>query len=78
MNRIERKIGDVFNYNGSTFKVVEAEFADDICFPCYFDNKKNHHHCHLSEETRGFCGQIKRSDNTNVVFIEQPINTIKQ
>lgn len=59
---MERKIGEIFTYNGKTYQVVKS-FA---CIGCAFKN----HPCLFTKEFAGSCGPHRRSDKTNVVFKE--------
>ena len=59
---MERRVGEVFTYNGKTYQVVES-FA---CIGCAFKN----HPCLFTKEFAGSCGPHRRSDKTNVVFKE--------
>lgn len=60
----ERKIGDVFEYEGRKLKVVEAEIR---CGNCFFHNGRC---CTRINRTTGECKSSKRTDNESVVFIE--------
>lgn len=59
---MERKIGEVFTYNGKTYQVVRSI----VCAHCAFMGKL----CDLIEPSVGSCMPSKRSDKTNVVFKE--------
>lgn len=59
---MERKIGEIFTYNGKTYQVVKS-FA---CIGCAFKN----HPCLFTKEFAGSCGPHRRSDKTDVVFKE--------
>lgn len=59
---MERKVGEVFTYNGKTYQVIES-FA---CIGCAFKNKR----CTLIETSVGHCAPSKRFDKINVVFKE--------
>lgn len=59
---MERKLGEIFTYNGKTYQVVKS-FA---CIGCAFKN----HPCLFTKEFAGSCGPHRRSDKTNVVFKE--------
>ena len=60
----ERKIGEVFEYEGRKLKVVEAEIR---CGNCFFHNGRC---CTRINRTTGECKSSKRSDNESVVFVE--------
>ena len=61
---MERKIGEVFEYEGRKLKVVEAEIR---CGNCFFHNGRC---CTRINRTTGECKSSKRSDNESVVFVE--------
>lgn len=60
---MERKVGEVFTYNGKTYQVVKGFLCNDCAFmkngDCYLDNK-----------LLGPCDYIKRTDKTSVIFKE--------
>lgn len=58
---MERKIGEVFTYNGKTYKVIE----NTLCKNCAFTGKK----CGSLLLVTGECS-TKRSDKTSVAFKE--------
>lgn len=59
----ERKIGDVFDYEGKKLRV--EEFRSD-CVGCFFDGQ-----CSKTiKETTGACGSSIREDGKNVIFVE--------
>lgn len=62
---MERKIGEIFNYNGKKLKVVESK--EDYCNNCYlyYGNV-----CTNSDKIRGKCSKRNRSDNKSVIFVE--------
>lgn len=60
---MERKIGEVFTYNGKTYQVVKGFSCNDCAF------MKNGS-CYLVNELLGPCDYTKRSDKTNVIFKE--------
>ena len=61
----ERKIGEVFDYNGKKLRV--EEFRSD-CVGCFFDGQ-----CSKTiKETTGACGSSIRKDGKNVIFAEVP------
>lgn len=63
---MERKIGEVFTYNGKTYKVVKG----NRCTYCDIGNM-----CILKASIIGPCTPMTRSDKTDVVFKE--INNIE-
>lgn len=63
---MERKIGEVFEYNGVRLKVVENKSTKDVyCVGCFFRES-----CYLHEEVAGECVAEYRFDKTNVKFIK--------
>lgn len=65
---MERKIGEVFEYNGVRLKVVEEYYCDH----CYFRDKHENEGCYRSEHTlvSGQCSEQRREDGKSVQFIE--------
>ena len=59
---MERKIGEVFTYNGKTYQVVQSI----VCSHCAFRGKL----CGLIESSAGNCMTSNRSDKTSVIFKE--------
>lgn len=59
---MERKIGEIFTYNGKMYQVVKS----DICENCAF--RKND--CSILRSRIGLCVSSIRFDKTNVVFKE--------
>lgn len=62
---MERKVGEVFTYNGKTYKVVKS----NMCMDCAFNGKI----CGLLMSFIGNCNNFiadRRTDKTNVVFKE--------
>lgn len=59
---MERKIGEIFTYNGKTYQVVKS----DMCMDCAF--KENE--CSILRSRIGLCTTGARSDKTDVVFKE--------
>lgn len=57
---MERKVGEVFTYNGKTYQVVKG----DGCVGCSFANKK------CSQRILGNCARSSRLDRINVIFKE--------
>lgn len=62
----ERKIGEVFDYDGKKLRV--EEFRSD-CVGCFFDGQCNK----TIKETTGACGSSIREDGKNVIFAEVPM-----
>ena len=60
---MERKIGEVFTYNGKTYQVVK----DNTCEGCAF--MKNGH-CFSISKLLGLCSYTNRTDKTGVIFKE--------
>ena len=59
---MERKIGEIFTYNGKMYQVVKS----DICENCAFREND----CSILSSRIGLCGFSTRFDKTNVVFKE--------
>ena len=61
---MERKIGEVFTYNGKTYQVVPG----NRCENCGFKDLR----CNMRtfSEVRGTCDSSMRKDNNNVIFKE--------
>lgn len=59
---MERKIGEVFTYNGKTYQVVKS----DTCMECVFRENE----CSILRSRIGLCTTGTRSDKTDVVFKE--------
>lgn len=66
---MERKLGEIFTYNGKTYQVVKG-FS---CNGCTFIKDSN---CDSINELLGPCDYTKRTDKTNVIFRE--INIMEQ
>ena len=62
---MERKIGEIFEYEGKELKVVETE--KNLCFDCYFYDGVN---CQRTEREGGECSDYKRADYKPVIFVE--------
>ena len=62
---MERKIGEIFEYEGKKLQVIEDPF--DVCDGCYFDKEKN---CRDLLDIRGKCGSFEREDKCYVSFVE--------
>ena len=60
---MERKIGEVFQYEGKTYQVVESIRCDG----CAFNRSAK---CSTIREPLGSCDPIRRIDGINVVFKE--------
>lgn len=60
---MERKVGEVFTYNGKTYQVVKGF----LCNYCAFIKNGN---CYLDDELLGPCKYTRRSDKTSVIFKE--------
>ena len=60
---MERKLGEIFTYNGKIYQVVKG-FS---CKGCAFINNGC---CDLVNELLGPCDYTKRTDKTNVIFKE--------
>lgn len=64
---MERKIGERFEYNGTTLEVeLEKEDEKDVCIGCYFRGWC----CSYSKEVTGFCSRRTRKDCKDVIFKE--------
>lgn len=59
---MERKIGEVFTYNGKTYQVVKS----DTCMECVFRENE----CSIFRSRIGLCTTGTRFDKTDVVFKE--------
>ena len=59
---MERKVGEVFTYNGKTYQVVKS----DMCMDCAFRENE----CSIIRSRIGLCTTSTRSDKTDVVFKE--------
>lgn len=60
---MERKVGEVFTYNGKTYQVVEVEIAEE-CKGCAFEFSG----CCIS--SLGDCSPKYRTNGTSVIFKE--------
>lgn len=68
---MERKIGEIFEYNGEWYQCVEGLYCDDCAFINY--NCENRERITLREKltkqpTTGFCNSEKRNDRKSVIF----------
>ena len=59
---MERTIGEKFDYNGVTLKVVKRH---QCCIGCYFDEEFIS--C-CNEDIIGSCQSSKRTDKKNIIF----------
>lgn len=59
---MERKVGEVFTYNGKTYQVIKASLCEDCAF--------NDEQCEATELISGTCAPGERTDNTSVSFKE--------
>ena len=60
---MERKIGEIFTYNGKTYQVVK----DNTCEGCAF---MNNCHCFSISKLLGLCSYTNRTDKIGVIFKE--------
>lgn len=60
---MERKIGETFEYQGKTYKVIES--LRNICDNCAFSGE-----CDATETVVGSCSCTSRLDDKNVIFKE--------
>ena len=58
---MERKIGEVFTYNGKLYQVVKGF----LCFGCAFIKNGN---CYLADKLLGPCAYMERTDKTSIIF----------
>ena len=58
---MERKVGEVFTYNGKTYQVVEVEI-DEECKGCAFEFSS------CCSSLLGDCSPIYRTDDASVIF----------
>lgn len=64
---MERKIGDVFNYQGIQLTVVEQTNTLEPCKGCYFQTR--YHTCRgIDGNVTGKCKLERRTDGKNVFF----------
>ena len=59
---MERKIGEIFTYNGKIYQVVES----NTCESCAFKNGR----CLSISKLLGLCSYTNRTDKTGVIFKE--------
>ena len=57
---MERKVGEIFTYNGKTYQVIKANACRDCAFKVRL--------CEAIESITGTCIPGKRTDNTSVSF----------
>lgn len=69
---MERKIGEVFEYEGKALRVEEYKDNVNECFGCFFDGK-----C-FSLKAVGHCEAERRTDKKNVIFVEVKKETKEQ
>lgn len=69
---MERKIGEVFEYEGKALRVEEYKDNVNECFGCFFDGK-----C-FSSKAVGHCEAERRTDKKNVIFVEVKKETKEQ
>lgn len=68
---MERKIGEIFEYNGEWYQCVEGLYCDNCAF--VNDNCEDRERITLREKltkqpTTGFCNSEKRNDRKSVIF----------
>jgi hypothetical protein len=65
---MERKVGDIFNYEGNTLKVISG-FG---CEKCYFNSHKSSLTCGVSDHLKvtGYCSVSNREDHDSVEFVK--------
>lgn len=61
---MERKVGEVFEFEGKKIKVIKGNHPD--CEGCFFKEKV----CNEKKEIIGYCTWFKRSKNDDVIFKE--------
>ena len=59
---MERKIGEIFEYNGGWYQAVEQ--TEKSCKACYFYSDEG---CFVSTGL-GWCRHYSRNDNKSVIF----------
>ena len=64
---MERKIGETFEYNGKTFKIVEA--ATNTCIGCAFEGGCPHF-SDVDEDGLEDCVGDSRTDGKDIIFVE--------
>ena len=68
---MERKIGEVFEYEDKKLQVKEISIG---CDGCFFDRQCNNY----SKEKVGGCSEYSRSDHKNVIFMEVKEEHVEQ
>lgn len=63
---MERKIGETFEFEGKTYKVVESLF--DTCTNCAFADKPCY--LYILNKIIGGCSNEVRKDKKNIIFKE--------
>ena len=64
---MERKVGEVFEYNGIKLKVVECENVEEFfCGDCFFQSETGD--CCVNEKCLGYCSYEYRKDNKDIIF----------
>ena len=58
----ERKIGEVFEFEGKTLKAIESKYY--TCYGCFFNGN-----C-VPCKNIGYCGPEHRTDKKNIMFVE--------
>lgn len=70
---MERKIGEIFEYNGTTLEVVEQSIENKditrVCKGCYF-NENFTIDCYEEHKITGECSCYLRIDGKEVIFKE--------
>ena len=62
--KMERKIGEIFEYNGEWYQCVEG----NSCKKCTFDGKKCYLYYDGTDDQIGECCYDRRKDNKDVIF----------
>lgn len=66
---MERKIGEIFEYNGEWYQCVECTHGIvDVCKGCSFYTIKGNCSQGINDNILGHCGRIHRTDGNNVIF----------
>lgn len=66
---MERKIGEIFEYNGEWYQCVKSNHSDiDPCKGCSFINTEGLCSRKPNDCILGHCGHIHRVDDKNVIF----------
>ncbi len=66
---MERKIGEIFGFEGKKIKCVEDD-GKIVCFDCIFFIKKTNTEEDNCENKNMLCISFERKDDKNVKFIE--------